>query len=214
MISKDICIIGGGGHSKSIISIIKKINYFNIVGYTDLVDKGNILGVSYIGNDDVIFQQKIPFAAIGISYLKTPKDISLRLGIIEKYSKLGLVFPKIISPSAIINEEVYIDDGTVVMDGVVINSGTKIGKFCILNTKCTIEHGCEIKNNVSISPGAILCGDVHIGNNSFIGAGSIIRDGINICSNVTLGAGSNVTKKIEIPGIYFGNPAKVISRKD
>ena len=39
----DLIIIGGGGNSQSIISFCKKIKTTNIIGYTDLINKGKIL---------------------------------------------------------------------------------------------------------------------------------------------------------------------------
>jgi len=43
--SNKIVVIGGGGHAKVVISILKKLNNFNIVDYTDIENKGEILGI-------------------------------------------------------------------------------------------------------------------------------------------------------------------------
>ena len=43
----------------------------------------------------------------------------------------------------------------------------------------------------------------------YIGSNSTILP-VNICSNVVIGAGSTVTKNIDKPGTYAGNPAKKI----
>ena len=40
---KKIVVISGGGHAKVVISILKKIGKYNIVGYTDIENRGNIL---------------------------------------------------------------------------------------------------------------------------------------------------------------------------
>ena len=46
-----------------------------------------------------------------------------------------------------------------------------------------------------------------IGNKVSIGSNATILP-VNIASNVVIGAGSVVTKDINEPGIYCGNPAK------
>lgn len=51
----------------------------------------------------------------------------------------------------------------------------------------------------------------HIGNNVSIGTNATILP-VNICNNVVIGAGSVVTKDIEEPGIYAGNPIKLIRK--
>jgi acetyltransferase-like isoleucine patch superfamily enzyme len=35
---------------------------------------------------------------------------------------------------------------------------------------------------------------------------------VNICDHVVVGAGSVVTKDITIPGVYAGNPARLLRR--
>ena len=183
----DIVVIGGGGHSKSIISTIKKMSNFNLVGYTDIENKGDILSIPYIGQDKSIFEKGIRCAVMGISYLNSPKDIDLRLSLIKKYKSKGLKFPSIIANSANLNEGVIVSEGTVVMENVFINSGCQIGSFCVINSCASIDHDCIIGNDSFISPGVVVCGDVQIGNKVFIGAGSIIKDSITISDNIVIG---------------------------
>jgi acetyltransferase-like isoleucine patch superfamily enzyme len=48
-----------------------------------------------------------------------------------------------------------------------------------------------------------------IGNNVSIGSNASILP-VAICDNVVIGAGAVVTKNISIPGVYVGNPAKLL----
>ena len=48
-----------------------------------------------------------------------------------------------------------------------------------------------------------------IGNNVSIGSNASILP-VTICDNVVIGAGAVVTKNIDTPGVYAGNPAKKI----
>ncbi|WP_318247347.1 DapH/DapD/GlmU-related protein [Idiomarina abyssalis] len=52
-----------------------------------------------------------------------------------------------------------------------------------------------------------------VGNNVSIGSNSTILP-INICDDVVIGAGAVVTKDISEPGIYAGNPAKLLRKVD
>jgi len=40
----DIVVIGGGGHAKVVIAILRKVRRHRILGYTDLHDHGTLLG--------------------------------------------------------------------------------------------------------------------------------------------------------------------------
>lgn len=211
---KKIVVIGGGGHAKVIISILKKLGDFEITGYTDTTDKGILLGISYLGTDDFLsklFTTDTKHAVIGIGQLKSSL---IRNKIITKVKKNGFEFPAIISPTAIINEEVEIGEGTVVMDGVVINSGTRIGSFSIINTKASIDHDCKIGNYTHIAPGVTLSGEVNVGNNVLIGTGASVIQGKKIVDDVIVAAGSCVMGYILQKGTYIGVPARPMPTKE
>lgn len=209
-----IVVIGGGGHAKIIMSIIKKINNFKIVGYTDHENRGNILGINYLGNDEVLRQVKRNYPSssvvIGIGMLNNP-NAQKRKKLFNFVTSLGFKLLPILSPDAVINENVKIGEGTIVMDGVIINSGTVIGDGVILNTNCSIDHDCKIGNFTHVAPGAILAGGVTIGENVLVGAGAIVIEYKTIADNILIGAGSVVTQDFTESGIYVGNPARLKS---
>jgi len=208
----DIVVIGGGGHAKVIISIIKKIKDFRIIGYTDLADRGDILGVEYLGSDELLRQvirdHPSVTAVVGVGMLKN-SDAHKRKQLFDLADSLGLNLPPIISPDAIINEDVEISDGTVVMDGVVINSGTVIGEGVILNTNCSVDHDCKVGSFTHVAPGATLSGGVTVGKNVLVGTGAVVIQHKEIVDNVLISAGSTVVKDILKTGTYFGSPARL-----
>ncbi len=202
-----IVVVGGGGHAKVLIGILKKTNW-DIVGYTDKQDRGVILGASYLGGDEIL-----PgllgtggqcSAVIGLG--KT--DVSTaRSQLLDRIRGLGFDVPVIVSPNAVVNEEVDLGLGTVVFDGSIVNSGTTIGACCILNTNTTMEHDCRLGDNVHVAPGATVSGGVTIGANCMIGAGATVIQDVTICADCLIGAGSTVVKDIMNVGSYAGNPA-------
>lgn len=206
-----IVIIGGGGHAKVVISILKKLKRFEVFGYVDKNDKGALLGCRFLGNDNVLGEmlesQGVKTAAMGLGMLG---DDAVRKDLSKRAEALGFEFPAVISPDARLNEEAVIGDGTVVMDGSVINSGTSVGKFCIINTNATIDHDCRIADNVHIAPGAVLCGGVEVGEGSLIGAGATVIQYRKIAQNVIIGAGAVITDDCDCPGTYVGVPAKLL----
>jgi len=206
-----IVVIGGGGHAKVVISLLKKKRDYKICGYVDVIDKGSILDVSYLGDDsvlpDLLEHNEVSNVVIGIG---DTGNASLRMSLIEKALRMGFSFPVIISPQAVVNEDVTFGEGTVVMDGVVVNSGTKIGRFAIINTLSSIDHDCVIGDFVHIGPGAVLCGGVRVEYNSFIGAGAVVTQYKNIGERCIIGAGAVLTEDCIVPGTYVGIPVRKI----
>jgi sugar O-acyltransferase (sialic acid O-acetyltransferase NeuD family) len=205
-----IVIAGGGGHAKVVISIIRKLEQFEILGYTDRNNNGSILGAPYLGNDDslhrIIVDQPGCSAAIGVGMISVNNE---REKIFNNLKEMGFKLPPIISPYSVINEEVGIDEGSVVMDGVVVNTGTKVGKCCILNTNSTIEHDCEISDFTHISSGAVLGGGVKIGKHCLIGAGATVRHYVSVADFCLIGAGASIVKNCDSSGIYIGVPGRI-----
>lgn len=204
----EIVVVGGGGHAKVVISVLKKLRRFRIVGYTDTSDRGDILGVKYIGNDEVFADMVKKFpglcAAIGIG---TVGVSDLRREVMNRISGYGCLFPPIASPDAVVNEDVSLGDGTVVLDGAVVNSGTVVGEGAILNSNCTVEHDCRIGDYVHIAPGATLSGGVEVGDSSMVGAGATIVQYKKVASGCLVGAGATVVEDLTEPGTYVGTPA-------
>ncbi len=203
-----IVVLGGGGHAKVLISLLKRLTAFEITGYTDTQDNGPLLGIPYLGTDDELeklAQQGIKKAVMGIGQIK---NYQLRQKVAGRSKTLGFEFPPVCAPSAIINEEVTLDEGAVVMDGVVINSGAKIGAFSIVNTNASIDHDCIIEEFVHIAPGVTLSGSVHVQRFTLIGTGAAIIQGITIGAGCVIGAGAAVMRNCKPNGLYVGSPAR------
>ncbi len=205
----DILIIGGGGHAKVLASLLKKHKDWNPIGYTDPDDNGPLLSLPYLGTDDVITllcsERGLKHAVTGIGLIGSS---ALRIEVIRKVQALGLAFPAISSPQAIVNEDVEIGDGSIIMDGAVIQSGVRIGIHSIINTSAIVDHDCTIGDHVHIAPGATLSGGIELGNYILVGTGASILQGVKVTEHVIIGGGAMVISNLQKSGTYIGVPAK------
>lgn len=204
-----IIILGGGGHAKAVITVIKKTGRFEILGYLDITNRGEILGIKFLGDDERLSDIKREHpqcaAALGVGHVSIS---SKRCELKSKLEDLKFDLPAIISPTAIINEDVKIGKGSVVHDGVIVNSGAVIGECSIINNNSTIDHDCQIADFVHIAPGATLSGGVEVGARSIVGAGASVIQNTIIGDDCLIGAGAVVTDKCEEPGTYVGIPVR------
>lgn len=201
-----LVIIGAGGHSRALISLIEESKDYLIEGIYD--DTFNASEPELISDVPVI--GKVPTAVSAV------EEIVLGLGNIDERRTLYAQFNKkilkenIISVHALIRPNVKLGRSNQVFPFVFINAHAIIGDNCILNSKCLIEHESIIGDHTHISVGALICGRVRIGQSCFVGAGAVVKDGVRICDDVTVGAGAVVIKDITESGIYVGNPARKI----
>jgi acetyltransferase-like isoleucine patch superfamily enzyme len=111
---------------------------------------------------------------------------------------------------------VEIQKGVSIGERCKIQSHAFICELVTIGNDCFIGHGVMFINDV-FQKGGPARGDrtlwksTFIGNNVSIGSNASILP-VKICDNVVIGASAVVTKDINHPGIYAGNPAKLIRK--
>ena len=212
---KQLILIGGGGHAKSVIESINKLNEFDIVGILDVKEKvgSYISNIKVIGIDEDLekyYSKGIKYAFITLGSIGESK---LRKKLYENAKNIGFIFPNIIDKNSKIANRVLKGEGNFIGNGAIVNTDAKIGNNCIINTGSIIEHDCIIEDFVHISPGSTLSGSIKIGQNSHIGTNSTIIQGISVGKNTIVGAGSVLLKNLPDNVIAYGNPCNIIRNK-
>lgn len=206
MDQKNLILIGGGGHCKSVIDVAESAGY-NILGILDMPEEvgKSVLNYKVIGTDDEIpeYVDKAEFI-ITVGFIKNP---AIRIRIYNRIKEAGGKLATIVAATAHVSRYATLGEGTVVMHQAVVNAGAKIGENCIINTLCNIEHDAVIGDQSHISTGAMVNGDCKVGKRVFIGSQSVLANGITVGEDIIVGAGSFVRKSISDKGIYSGNPA-------
>ena len=83
-----------------------------------------------------------------------------------------------------------------------------------IGTDCFIGHGAMFINDTFQTGGPArddrtLWKHTLLGNHVSIGSNATILP-VRVCDKVVIGAGSVVTRDIQTPGVYAGNPARLI----
>lgn len=95
-----------------------------------------------------------------------------------------------------------------------IQSHSFVCELVTIGDDCVVAHGVMFINDLFQTGGPAM-GDralwrsTRIGNKVSVGSNATILP-VTICDNVVVGAGSVVTRDIDEPGIYAGNPARKI----
>jgi len=149
------------------------------------------------------------------------KPIILKSGIKNVHFGLNV---KIVEPVNIygcsINDNCFVGPFVEIQKDVTIGQRTKIQSHTFIcelvsiGDDCLIGHGVMFINDLFQTGGPAqgdksLWKSTNIGNCVSIGSNATILP-VNICDHVVIGAGAVVTKSITKPGIYIGNPARLI----
>jgi len=194
-----LVLIGGGGHCKSILDCVRRIDKKADVLIVDpAIPEGSvIMGAGAAGGDKMLgelYEKGYRNAFISTGSIKST---ALRRKLYKKAADIGYDFPVIADPSAVVSEYAVIGQGAFIGKNAVINADSHIGSHAIINTGSIIEHECVIREFSHVAVGARLCGQVRIGSDSFIGAGTTVIQGIKIGDQAIIGAGSVVLRDVK-----------------
>lgn len=122
----------------------------------------------------------------------------------------------------VIGSDCFVGPFVEIQRDVVIGERTKIQShafICELVTigrDCFIGHGVMFINDPFSTGGPArgnrnLWKETNIGDHVSIGSNATILP-VSVCDYVVIGAGSVVTKDVVVPGVYAGNPARLLRK--
>ncbi len=205
-----IIILGGGGHAKVLIELIKLLKSFKLIGIVDpfLEKNSELEGIKILGGDEIledIFKEGVKMACIGVGSVK---DTAKRALLYKKCKEIGFNLPYLVHPTAYVSKKVVISDGSQIMAKAIIQTNSFIGENVVINSGSIVEHDCTIENHVFIAPGVVISGGCIIGEGAFIGSGATIIQGIKIGKKAIIGAGAVVINDVSDGVIVKGIPAR------
>jgi len=214
-VREKLVLIGGGGHCKSCIDVIRAEGRFDILGIVESPGyqlsgiQSQVSGYPVIGTDDDLpeLAGKTDFFLITIGQISSP---AARTRLFERVTALGGKFPVIVSPNAYVSPAALIGQGTIVMHHAVVNAEARVGMNCIINTGALVEHEAVAGDHCHISTYAIVNGQCTVGSRTFIGSRVVLGNNLTVADDTVISAGSVVLRSLEVPGTYIGNPLRKI----
>jgi acetyltransferase-like isoleucine patch superfamily enzyme len=121
-----------------------------------------------------------------------------------------------------IGDDCFIGPFVEIQKDVVVGNRTRVQSHSMLcelveiGDDCFVGHGVMFINDKFEFGGPArgrmdLWRATKIGNRVSIGSNATILP-VNICEGTVIGAGAVVTRDIEVPGIYVGNPARFLRK--
>jgi UDP-perosamine 4-acetyltransferase len=203
-------VIGAGGHSRVVLSILQETVYHGEIGIIDFDEAPSINTtilnspiIGSIGDLSLMNNAFTPPAYIAIG------DCSIRRNIYMKLKNWGYETPNLVSKSASIHSSIQLGEANIICPDVFIGPEVILGNNNLLNTRSIVEHQSYVGNHSHLAPACVILGSAKIADSVFIGSSSVILQNIHIESNVTIGANSTVVRDIkEVGSTLVGSPAK------
>jgi len=207
---QQILILGGGGHARVLIDLIRSAGEYDISGILDTRFEATALisGIPVLGKDDLLpelYANGARHVCIGIGSIG---DNSKRAKLYETVKHIGFSIPPLVHTQAIVSKQSKIAEGAQVMAGAIIQTDSLIDENTIINTGAIVEHDCRIGKHVHVCPGVVISGSVTIDDSAFIGVGATIIQGAKIGGNAIVAAGAVVISDVPDNSKVMGVPAR------
>ena len=193
-----LVIVGGGGHCKALIDLLRAENKYHILGVID-DDPAvtHVLDVSVIGNSNTLPDLVQKGLKMAINAIGGISNIKVRIKIDQKIKAARLSIPTVIHPTAHLEPSANLEDGIQIFAHAYVGSAANIKENALINTSVIISHDCRIAPMANLSPGAILAGNVSIGQNTLIGMGVTINLGVQIGENCKIGNSAVIKSSVK-----------------
>jgi sugar O-acyltransferase (sialic acid O-acetyltransferase NeuD family) len=202
---KEILLIGGGGHCKSVIDVLETLALWRIAGIVERRESGirHVLGHDVVGCDEDLpaLRQRCEFALVCCGQIKSP---SLRMRLFHALKAAGFTLPAVVSPRAHVARSATLGEGTIVMHAAQVGPDARVGANTIVNSRALIEHDASVGSHCHIATAAVVNGGVTVGERSLIGSGAVCREGIAIGADCIVAMGARVVKALPRGTVFIG----------
>jgi len=207
-----LILLGGGGHA-AVVAESARAAGWSVTEYLDddpgTEARARDVGLARRGALDDLAE--LAGARDSVAVHTAVGDGESRARWVMRAQELGLEIATIIDPTATVSPSARIDEGVFIAPRAVINARARIARGVIINTFAIVEHDCAIGAFSHIAPRAVLSGEVTVGEGTLIGAGAIVCPQVRIGRGVTVGAGAVATTDID-HCTAVGMPARALAK--
>ena len=197
--STGLVVYGGGGHSKTIIELVRAAGLLQLVGIIDdhLPVGTSILGLPVLGGADRLpglFADGVRLAANAVGGIG---NVAVRIDVFDTIARAGFQCPTLVHPSAWVEPSARLADGVQVLAKAYVSSDSRVGFGSVINAGVVVSHDCVLGRIVNLSPGAMLAGGVVLEDYVQVGMAATINLNIHVGQGARIGNGATV--KSDVP---------------
>ena len=211
--NKPIVIIGGGEHGQMMHHYFSKHTDIEVCGFA--VERkynrgGKIAALPVIDFEDIVtfFPPSEYNVFVAITYVNLNKE---RARLYNAAKALGYGFVSYVDPSSTVDDTAIIGDNVVIFENNVIQYHSVVEDNTVMQAGGVLAHRSILHENVWAAACCAIAGMSEIGSNSFLGNNTTIGNDVLVPENTIIGAGAVVYKSLDEPGVYVGNPCRMIS---
>jgi sugar O-acyltransferase (sialic acid O-acetyltransferase NeuD family) len=215
-VTRGLLLVGASGFAREAAEAVRAVNAeaptWDLLGYVDdnpALLGTEISGVPIVGPIDAVHDH--PDAAVVLctgrpdNYVSRPL-IAERLGLDDER------YATVVHPTATVGTTCRVGAGTVLLAHVDLTADVVVGRHVAVMPQVVITHDVTIDDCATIASGVRLGGSCHVGEAAYIGSGACLREGLTVGARAMVGMGAVVTRDVPAERLWFGSPARDVSR--
>jgi sugar O-acyltransferase (sialic acid O-acetyltransferase NeuD family) len=213
---RQLLLVGAGGFGREAAEAVRACNAvqptWDLLGFLDddPVKHGTLIGGVPI-LDGVEAVHELASAQVLLCTGRPENYVSRRL----LAQRLGLAddrYATVVHPTATVGGSCEIGAGSVLLAHVDLTADVVVGRHVVVMPQVVLTHDVRVDDWATLASGVRLGGACHVSQGAYVGSGACAREGITIGAWAMIGMGSVVTRDVPPERLWFGNPARDVSR--
>lgn len=213
---RELLLVGAGGLAREAAEAVRATNAalptWSLLGFLDddPAKHGTLIGGVRV-LDAVEAVHEHPDAQVLLCPGRPDNYVSRRL----LADRLGLGderYATVVHPTATVGTTCELGVGSVLLAHADLTADVFVGRHVVIMPQVVLTHDVRIDDWATIAAGVRLGGGCHVEQGAYLGSGACLREGIAVGEWAMVGMGSVVTRDVPAERLWFGAPARDVSR--
>jgi sugar O-acyltransferase (sialic acid O-acetyltransferase NeuD family) len=212
----ELLLVGAGGFAREAAEAVRAVNAvrptWDLLGFVDddPAKQGAMIdGLPVVGAIDAIHRYG---NAKLVLCPGRPDNYVVRRVLAERLGLPDERYATVVHPSAEVGASCVIGAGSVLLGHVDATAAVTVGRHVLVMPQVVLTHDVRVDDFATVAAGVRMGGGCHVHEGAYIGSGACLREGIAVGEWSMIGMAAVVTRDVPPERLWFGAPARDVSR--